>query len=73
MKLKKNIEIWNKTFILVLPFDFFSFFCRQTPECKVFYIVSDVDDVLKSGYSRSTSGRNIVEWFPDETINLEKR
>ena len=31
-----------------------------------YYIVSDFDDVLQSGYYESLLGYNIVDWFVDE-------
>ena len=38
-----------------------------------YYIVPELDDVLKSGYYESPLGHNNVDWFVDEVINLENK
>ena len=37
------------------------------------HIVSELEDVLKSGYHKSPLGYNNVYWFVDEVINLENK
>ena len=39
----------------------------------VFYIVFELDDVLKSGYYESALGYDNVDWFADEVIRLENK
>ena len=36
-------------------------------------MVSELEDVLKSGYHKSPIGYNNVDWFVDEAIKLEKK
>ena len=43
---------------------------RQNPMCNRFYIVSELNDVLQSGF-RSTFGEDNVEWFVNEVIKIE--
>ena len=38
-----------------------------------YYIESELKDVLKSGYYKSTSGYDNVDWFVNEVIKLEKK
>ena len=45
---------------------------RQNPMCNVFYIVSELNDVLQFGY-RSTFGEDNVEWFVNEVIKIENK
>ena len=36
-------------------------------------IVSELDIILESGYYESPLGYNIVDWFVEEVIKLEKK
>ena len=45
---------------------------KQNPVCNGYYIVSEMDDVLQSGYYESHLGYDNVDWFVDEIIKLEK-
>ena len=45
---------------------------KQNPMCNDFYIVSELEDVLLSGY-HSTFSENNVEWFVDEVIKIENK
>ena len=38
-----------------------------------FYIVSELNNVLQSGYCEYLLGYDIVNWFVDEIIQLENR
>ena len=40
--------------------------------CNGFYIVSELNDVLQSGY-HSCFGENNVEWFVKEVIRIQKK
>ena len=46
---------------------------KQTPVCNGYYIVSGINDVLKSGYYHSPSDNNNVEWFVNEMIKIENK
>ena len=46
---------------------------KQTPECNGYYIVSELDDILKNGYLDPLSGIKKVDWFVEEVIKLEKK
>ena len=46
---------------------------KQNPVLNGYHIVSDLDDVLKSGYHKSLLGYNNVDWFVDEIIKLENK
>ena len=46
---------------------------KQNPVLKGYYIVSELEDVLKSDYYKSPLGYNNVDWFVDEIIKLENK
>ena len=46
---------------------------KQNPVFNGYHIVSEIEDVLKSGYHKSPLGYNNVEWFVDEVIKLENK
>ena len=46
---------------------------KQNPTCNGYYIVSELNDVLQSGYYKSPFGENNVDWFVDEVIKLENK
>ena len=46
---------------------------KQNPEPNVYNIISELDDVLKSGYYKSPLGYNNVDWFVDEVVKLENK
>ena len=45
---------------------------KQNPVLKGYRIISELEDVLKSGYHKSPVGYNFVYWFVNEVINLKK-
>ena len=46
---------------------------KQNPVCNGYYIISKLNDVLKSGYYHSPLGYENVKWFVDEMIKLENK
>ena len=46
---------------------------KQNPMLIGYPIVSELDDVLKSGYYKSPLGSDNVAWFIDELIKLENK
>ena len=46
---------------------------KQNPVINGYHIVSELEDVLKSGYHKSPLGYDNVDWFVDEVIKLEKK
>ena len=44
---------------------------KQNPVLHGYYIVSELDDFLKSGYYESPLGYDNVNWFVDEVIKTE--
>ena len=42
--------------------------CQQNPILNGYYLGSELNDVLKSGYYKSGLGYNNVDWFVDEAI-----
>ena len=60
---KENSSIGNKT----------TNFYKQIPVLKGYYIVSELEDVLESGYYESPLGYNNVDWFVKEVIKLENK
>ena len=46
---------------------------KQIPVLIVYYIISEVEDVLESGYYESPLGYDNVDWFVNEVIKLEKK
>ena len=47
-------------------------FYKQNPLCNAYYIVSELDDVLKSGYYEFSLGY-IIDWFIEEVLKVEKK
>ena len=60
---KENIDIGNKTTNIY----------KQEPVCNGYQIVSEIEDVIKSGYYESPLGYENVNWFVDEIIKLENK
>ena len=46
---------------------------KENPVLDGYRIISELEDVLKSGYHKSPSGYNDVDWFVNEVKKLEKR
>ena len=46
---------------------------KQNPALNGYEIVSELEDVLKSGYYKSPLGYDIVDWFVDEVVKLENK
>ena len=46
---------------------------KQNPVLNGYHIVSELEDVLKSGYHKSPLGYNNVDWFVNEVIKLENK
>ena len=46
---------------------------KQEPVCNGYNIVSELEDILKSGYHKSPLGHENVNWFVDEIIKLENQ
>ena len=46
---------------------------NQNPVCNGYEIVSELEDVLKTGYHKSPLGYEIVDWFVDEIFKLENK
>ena len=46
---------------------------KQNPALNGYYLISELEDDLKSGYYESPLGYDIVEWFVKEDIKLEKK
>ena len=46
---------------------------KQNPVLNGYRIISQLEDVLKSGYHKSPLGYNNVDWFVIEVINLENK
>ena len=46
---------------------------KQNPVLNGYRIVSELDDVLQSGYYKSSLGYDNVDWFVDEVIKLENK
>ena len=46
---------------------------KQEPVCNGYNIVSELEDILESGYHKSPLGYENVNWFVDEIIKLENR
>ena len=60
---KNNSSIGSKT----------TNFYKQNPVLNGYHIVSELDDVLQSGYHISPLRYNNVDWFVDEVIKLENK
>ena len=46
---------------------------KQNPVCNGYYIVSELNDILQSGYYNSPLDYNNVDWFVNEVIKLENK
>ena len=46
---------------------------KQNPILNDYHIISELDDVLNSGYHKSSLGYNNVDWFVNEVIKLENK
>ena len=46
---------------------------KQKPVLNGYYIISELNDVLESGYYESPLGYDIVDWFVKDVIRLEKK
>ena len=46
---------------------------NQNAVCNGYYIVSELNDILKSGYYHSPLDYNNVDWFVNEMIKLENK
>ena len=46
---------------------------KQEPVCNGYNIVSELEDILKSGYHKSPLGHENLNWFVDEIVKLENR
>ena len=46
---------------------------KQNPVVNGYEIVSELEDVLKSGYHKSSLGHHNVDWFVNEVIELAKK
>ena len=46
---------------------------KQNPVMNGYYIVSELEDILKSDYYQSPLGYDNVDWFVDEVIKLENK
>ena len=60
---KENSKIGNKTTNIY----------KQNPVLNGYNIISELEDVLKSGYYESPLGYNNVDWFVNEVIKLENK
>ena len=58
-----NSSIGNKT----------TYIYKQNPILSGYHTESELEIVLKSGYYKSPSGYNNVDWFFDEVLNLENK
>ena len=45
---------------------------KQTPVLNGYYIISELEDVLESGYYESFLGYNNVDWYVKEVVKSEK-
>ena len=46
---------------------------KENPVCNGYYIASELDDVLKSGYYESNLRYDYEDWFICEVIKLENK
>ena len=46
---------------------------KQNPVLNGYRIVSELEDILKSGYHKCPLGYDNVDWFVDEVIKLENK
>ena len=47
--------------------------CKQNPVLNGYHKISELEDVLKSGYYESPLGYNNVDWFVNEVLKLENK
>ena len=45
---------------------------KQNPVPNGYHIITQLEDVLRSDYYKSPLGYNIVDWFVNEVVKLEK-
>ena len=60
---KDNSSIANKTTNIY----------KQNPVLNGYHIESELNDILKSGYYKSPSGYDNVDWFVNEVVKLENK
>ena len=60
---KSNSSMGNKTTNIY----------KQNPVLNGYEIVSELEDVLQSGYQKSPLSYNNVEWFVNEVMKVEKK
>ena len=48
-------------------------FYKQNPVVIGYYIISELEDVLESGYYKSPLGYDNVDWYVKEVIKLENK
>ena len=48
-------------------------FYKQNPVLNGYHMVSELEDILKSGYYKSPLGYNNVDWFVNEVRKLENK
>ena len=60
---KENTNIGDKTTNIYI----------REPVCNGYQTVSELKDVLKSGYYKSPLGHENINWFVDEIVKLEKK
>ena len=60
---KDNTKIGNKTTNIY----------KQNPVLNGYYIISELEDVLESGYYESPLGYDNIDWFVKEVIRLENK
>ena len=46
---------------------------KQNPVLNGYHIISELEDVLKSGYHKSPLGYNKVDWFVNEVLKIENK
>ena len=46
---------------------------KQNPVCSGYYIMSEINDVSKSGYYALNLGYDIVDWFVEEVLKIENK
>ena len=46
---------------------------KQNPVLNGYRVVSELEDVLQSGYYKSPLGYDIVDWFVNEVIKSENK
>ena len=46
---------------------------KQNPVLNGYYVISELEDIIKSGYHEFSLGYNNVDWFVKEVIKLENK